>query len=68
MSTQRIVDGTPLYHHALELIDKLRAENAALKEENRRLREHVRHLDSDLNTACQSEPDGLSERERLGEL
>lgn len=38
-----------------------------LKAEIERLRQHVRDLDSDLNTACQSEPDDLSERESLGE-
>lgn len=36
-----------------------------LKAEIVRLRQHVKDLDADLNNACQSEPDGLSEHERL---
>lgn len=67
MSTQRIVDGTSLYHDAIRLIDNLRAENAALHEENERLKAHIRDLDHDLNAACQSEPDDLNWREALGE-
>lgn len=39
-----------------------------LEDENARLKQHVKDLDSDLNTACQREPDGLSEREALGEI
>lgn len=38
-----------------------------LELENERLKQHVKDLDSDLNAACQSEPDTLSEREALGE-
>jgi FtsZ-binding cell division protein ZapB len=49
MSTQRTVDATGLFHEAIHLIDRLRAEVANLTEENERLKQHVKDLDHDLN-------------------
>lgn len=49
MSNQSLVDGTKLYRDAINVINGLRAEVAALKEENERLKAHVRDLDHDLN-------------------
>lgn len=58
MSTAEIQDDTHLLEKAVRAILELR-------EENERLKQHIRDLDHDLNAACQSEPDGLSEREAL---
>lgn len=64
--TSTITEETNLFKQAAETLKTLHAENAALREENRRLRKHVLDLYSDLETASRSEPDDLTPAQRLG--